>query len=131
MISPAFEKARSDVALDACAHKRRLAKSAISGWLGTCLHHHFNALQALKSVASPSAICVLFNQSPVMTLQSSASKYACCDFFCFAVATRHKLDFYHSSSGCSTTVCSLPSPSCSDDDALHPWVFLCFNCMRH
>ena len=33
--SPALEKARSDVALDACAHNRRCAKFAISGYL-TC-----------------------------------------------------------------------------------------------
>ena len=47
-----------------------------------------------------------------------------------AVAPLRKLDFHHSSPRCSTLVWLLAEPSCSDDDALHPWVFLCSNCMR-
>ena len=127
MISPTFEKARSYVALDACAHSRRLAKSAISGWPWPYLHHHFNTLQSLKSVP---IICDLFNQLLAVDAQSSANEYVTRDFLGFVVAPRCKLDFHHSSPGCSNVVCSLASPSYSDDDALHPRVFLCINCTQ-
>ena len=53
MTSPALEKARSDVALDACIHNRRLAKLAISGYLRWYLPHHYNMLVSLKIFGSP------------------------------------------------------------------------------
>ena len=46
--SPALEKARLDVALDACAHNRRLAKFAISGYLTWYLPHHCNTVVSLN-----------------------------------------------------------------------------------
>ena len=131
MISPALEKARSDVALDTCAHSRCLAKSSISGWLAPYLSHHFNTVQLLKSITNPLPgvlTCGLVNHFCGMALHSSANEYPHCDFLGFAVAPRRKLDFHHSSPGCSALVCSLASPFCSDDDALHPRVFLCSNC---
>ena len=63
-----------------------------------------------------------------MDLHNSVNKYPCHDFLGFVVSPCPKLDFDHSSPGCSTLVWLLPSPSYLDDDALHPWVFLCFNC---
>ena len=65
-----------------------------------------------------------------MTLHSSISEKARRNFFGFAIAPRCKLDFCHSSLRCSADVCSLASPSCSDDDAANTRVFLCFNCRR-
>ena len=65
-----------------------------------------------------------------MALHSSVNEHLCRDFLGFAVAPRHKLDFHHSSLRCSTLVWSLVEPCCSDDDALHPRVFLCSNCTQ-
>ena len=133
MISPALEKARSDVALDACAHSRRLTKSAISGWPGPYLSHHFNTVQLLKSMTNLLCGFVtsgLINQLCAVPLQSSVNEHPRRDFLGFAVAPHRKLDFHHSSPGCSTLVWSLAEPSCSHDDALHSWVFLCSKCTR-
>ena len=51
--STALEKARSDVALDACAHNQRLAPFAISGYLTWYLPRHCNTVVSLKSLAPP------------------------------------------------------------------------------
>ena len=133
MISPALEKARSDVALDTCAHSRPLAKSIISRWLGLYLSHHFNTVQLLKSTTNPPCGFViggLINQLCAVALHSSVNEHPRRDFLGFAVAPRRKLDFHHSSPRCSALVLSLVEPSCSDCDALHPRVFLCSNRTR-
>ena len=133
MISPALQKARSDVALDACAHSRCLAKSAILGWAGPYLSHHFNIGQLLKLMTKPLLgvlTCALFNHLCAVALHSFVNEYPCHDFLGFAVAPPHKLDFHHSPLGCSALVWSLVGPSYLDDDALHPRVFLCSNCTR-
>ena len=130
---PCFGEARSDVALYACAHSRCLGKSAMSRLPGTYLSHHFNTVQLLKSTTNPLrgfVIGSLINQLCAMALHSSIPKHPRRDFLGFPVAPRRKLDFHHSSPGCSTLVWSLAEPSCLDDDALHPWVFLCSNCTR-
>ena len=49
MISPAFEKACSNVALDACAHNRRVAQSTTSGGALSCLLHQASTVVGLWS----------------------------------------------------------------------------------
>ena len=131
MISPTLEKARSDVALDAWVHSGRLAKSTISGWPGRYFSYHFNTIQLLKSMTIPLPgvlTCDLVNHLCAAALHSFVNEYPRCYFLGFAVAPRHKLDFHHSSPGCSALVWSLVKPSYSDDDALHTRIFLCSNC---
>ena len=114
-------------------HSRCLAKSAISGWPGLYLSHHSNTVQLLKSTTNQLlgfVIGGLIYHLTVVALHSSVTQHLHRDFLGFAVAPHCKLGFYHSSPGCSTLVWSLAEPSCSDDDALHPWVFLCSNCTR-
>ena len=86
-----------------------------------------------KSMTNPLCgfvIGVLFNHFFAVALHSSATEYPRRDFLGFAIAPCHKLHFHHSSFRCSALVWSLAEPSSSDDDALHPWVFLCSNCTR-
>ena len=89
MISPTLEKARSDVALDACTHSQCLTKSAISGWPGPYLSHHFNTVQLLKSTTNPLhgfVISGLINQLCAVALDSSIIEHPRHDFLGFAVA---------------------------------------------
>ena len=132
MISPTL-KVRSDVALDAWAHSRRLAKFAISTLPGPYLSHHLNTVQLRKPMTKPLCGFVtggLINQLCTVALHSSINEHPRSDFLGFAVTPRRKLDFHHSSPGCSTLVWSLVEPFCSDYDALHPQAFLCSNCTK-
>ena len=63
-----------------------------------------------------------------MALHSSVNEHPRRHFLGLTVAPRRKLDFHHSSPGCSALVCLLAESSCFDDDAQHPLVFLHSNC---
>ena len=131
MTIPAFEKAHSDVALDACAQNRCLDRFAISGYFTWYLTHHCNTLLLLKSLAPLTISTGLSNHLVTNASHSSSSDPQQRDVRGIVVTDCRKVDFHHSSLRGSTTMQLLPLPSCSEEDAPDPWLFLCKICRQH
>lgn len=123
-MSPTFEKACSNTALDVCSHNQNLTQSVILMGAPLCLLHQTASVIELWSFYFFVASFCYVSQLWRIISSSAFTKLALCHLLAFSLFSGPKLVVYHLSFASIPVPSSMCSILCSKDDPASPLLFL-------